>query len=93
MTDRRVRIEGLGAWLTKGNADRVDLAGRFARDPRIDSWCDHRPDRQHHDVDQRVRRHRQHRQRWSVSGSTYTFTGVPLYDSPVLIADRSVVGL
>ncbi|MGN9809144.1 hypothetical protein ACTMSW_07280 [Micromonospora sp. BQ11] len=30
---------------------------------------------------------------WSVSGTTYTFTGVPLYDSPVLIADRSVVGL
>jgi hypothetical protein len=25
--------------------------------------------------------------------TTYTFTDVPLYDSPVLIADRSVVGL
>ncbi|WP_410808954.1 hypothetical protein [Micromonospora sp. 067-2] len=30
---------------------------------------------------------------WSVSGSSYTFTNVPLYDSPILIADRSVVGL
>ncbi|MGN9809155.1 hypothetical protein ACTMSW_07335 [Micromonospora sp. BQ11] len=39
MTDRRVSVEDLGAWLIKGNADRVDLADRFARDPRIDSWC------------------------------------------------------
>ncbi|RKN47890.1 hypothetical protein [Micromonospora endolithica] len=39
MTDRRVTIEDLGAWLLKGNADRVDLTARFARDPRVDSWC------------------------------------------------------
>ncbi|MEH0985785.1 hypothetical protein [Micromonospora sp. CPCC 205556] len=30
---------------------------------------------------------------WSQSGTSYTFTGVPLYDSPILIADRSVIGL
>ncbi|MEW1584435.1 hypothetical protein AB0283_03150 [Micromonospora vinacea] len=30
---------------------------------------------------------------WSVSGTSYTFRDVPLYDSPILIADRSVVGL
>lgn len=35
----RVTAAGLGAWLLKGNADRVDLAGRFARDPRIERWC------------------------------------------------------
>ena len=29
----------LGAWLLKGNADRVDLVERFRRDPRISSWC------------------------------------------------------
>jgi hypothetical protein len=34
-----VRPENLGAWLIKGNADRVDLAGRFARDPAVRSWC------------------------------------------------------
>ncbi|MZE55807.1 hypothetical protein GTY86_31935 [Streptomyces sp. SID5770] len=28
---------------------------------------------------------------WSVSGSTYTFRDIPVYDSPVLIADRSTV--
>ncbi|MGW6485723.1 GH39 family glycosyl hydrolase [Streptomyces sp. NPDC055056] len=28
---------------------------------------------------------------WSVQGSTYTFSDVPVYDSPVLIADRSLV--
>ncbi|MCM0677837.1 hypothetical protein NCC78_24625 [Micromonospora phytophila] len=39
MTDRRVTLENLGAWLIKGNADRVDLAARFARDPRVPSWC------------------------------------------------------
>ena len=39
MVDRRVRAENLGAWLLKGNADRVDLAGRFERDPRVASWC------------------------------------------------------
>ncbi len=30
---------------------------------------------------------------WSKSGSTYTFTGLPVGDSPVLIADRSLVRL
>ncbi|MFY1594347.1 hypothetical protein [Micromonospora sp. WMMD737] len=39
MTDRRVHLDDLGAWLIKGNADRVDLAGRFARDPRVTGWC------------------------------------------------------
>jgi len=39
MTDRRVRVEELGAWLLKGNADREDLARRFERDPRVGSWC------------------------------------------------------
>jgi hypothetical protein len=39
MTDRRVTLDNLGAWLIKGNADRVDLAGRFARDPTVESWC------------------------------------------------------
>ena len=29
----------LGAWLLKGNADRVDLVERFRRDPRIETWC------------------------------------------------------
>ncbi|MEU7618106.1 hypothetical protein AB0M91_25385 [Micromonospora rifamycinica] len=36
---RRVTRDDLGAWLIKGNADLVDLAGRFARDPRVTSWC------------------------------------------------------
>lgn len=36
---RRVRLDDLGAWLLKGNADRVDLAARFAREPRVCSWC------------------------------------------------------
>jgi hypothetical protein len=39
MTDRRVRLDDLGAWLLKGNADRADLAARFADRPRIDDWC------------------------------------------------------
>ena len=39
VTDRRVTLESLGAWLIKGNADRADLAGRFARDPVVESWC------------------------------------------------------
>ncbi|MEH1101576.1 hypothetical protein [Micromonospora sp. CPCC 205561] len=39
MTDRLVHLGDLGAWLIKGNADRVDLTGRFARDPRVTSWC------------------------------------------------------
>jgi hypothetical protein len=37
--DRRVRLDDLGAWLVKGNADRTDLLGRFARDPRVTGWC------------------------------------------------------
>ncbi|MDO3702885.1 hypothetical protein Q3W71_14530 [Micromonospora sp. C28SCA-DRY-2] len=39
MGERRVTLDGLGAWLVKGNADRVDLAGRFAKDPHVDAWC------------------------------------------------------
>jgi len=38
-TDRQVTLDDLGAWLIKGNADQVDLAARFARDPRVTSWC------------------------------------------------------
>ncbi len=30
---------------------------------------------------------------WSVSGTTYTFTSIPVYDSPILIADKSVITL
>jgi hypothetical protein len=36
---RRVSLDDLGAWLLKGNADRADLAERFARDPRVTGWC------------------------------------------------------
>ena len=36
---RRVRLDDLGAWLLKGNADHTDLAGRFARDPQVTRWC------------------------------------------------------
>jgi hypothetical protein len=36
---RRIRLDDLGAWLLKGNADHTDLAGRFARDPLITRWC------------------------------------------------------
>ncbi len=32
-------VDDLGAWLIKGNADLVDLAGRFARDPVVRRWC------------------------------------------------------
>jgi hypothetical protein len=39
MSEPRVRLDDLGAWLLKGNADRVDLVGRFERDRRIGSWC------------------------------------------------------
>ncbi|MEV7327853.1 hypothetical protein [Micromonospora sp. NPDC093244] len=39
MTEPRVRLDDLGAWLIKGNADLVDLTGRFARDPLVTSWC------------------------------------------------------
>jgi hypothetical protein len=36
-----VTLENLGAWLLKGNADVHDLAPRFARDPRVESWGVH----------------------------------------------------
>jgi hypothetical protein len=36
---RRVRLDDLGAWLIKGNADRTDLAARFAQDPVVTGWC------------------------------------------------------
>ncbi|MEH1029259.1 hypothetical protein Q3V37_23335 [Micromonospora profundi] len=39
MTEPRVSLDDLGAWLIKGNADRVDLTSRFARDPRVANWC------------------------------------------------------
>jgi hypothetical protein len=38
-TEGRVTLADLGAWLLKGNADRVDLVERFRRDPRVESWC------------------------------------------------------
>jgi hypothetical protein len=28
---------------------------------------------------------------WKRTGSTYTFTGIPVYDAPILIADRSLI--
>jgi hypothetical protein len=28
---------------------------------------------------------------WSRKGNTYTFKGIPVYDAPILIADRSLV--
>lgn len=34
-----VTVQDLGAWVLKGNADRVDLAARFAQDPDVRSWC------------------------------------------------------
>jgi hypothetical protein len=37
--ERRVSVEGLGAWVIKGNADRADLAARFADDPEVRGWC------------------------------------------------------
>ncbi|WP_089154268.1 hypothetical protein [Micromonospora sp. NBS 11-29] len=39
MSDRRVTLDDLGAWLIKGNADATDLTGRFAADPRVTGWC------------------------------------------------------
>jgi hypothetical protein len=39
MTEPLVRLDDLGAWLIKGNADLVDLATRFAREPLVTSWC------------------------------------------------------
>ena len=38
-TEVRVTLAHLGAWLLKGNADRVDLVDRFRGDPRVESWC------------------------------------------------------
>ncbi|GAA0257836.1 hypothetical protein GCM10009539_49010 [Cryptosporangium japonicum] len=31
--------ENLGAWVLKGNADRVDLISRFAAEPQVSQWC------------------------------------------------------
>jgi hypothetical protein len=28
---------------------------------------------------------------WSRAGDTYTFKGIPVYDAPILIADRSLI--
>ncbi|MFG1649604.1 hypothetical protein ACGFIE_06730 [Micromonospora sp. NPDC049275] len=39
MTELLVRLDDLGAWLIKGNADTVDLTARFAREPLVTSWC------------------------------------------------------
>jgi hypothetical protein len=39
VTVRRVHADSLGAWLIKGNADRADLMGRFAGEPRVTRWC------------------------------------------------------
>ena len=39
MTEPRVRLDDLGAWLIKGNADLVDLTARFAPEPLVTSWC------------------------------------------------------
>jgi hypothetical protein len=38
---RKVGLADLGAWLLKGNADRRDLADRFAHDPRVETWGVH----------------------------------------------------
>jgi hypothetical protein len=35
----RVTPDNLGAWLLKGNADRVDLLGRFGAQPQVTAWC------------------------------------------------------
>jgi len=40
-TPRKVDLADLGAWLLKGNADRRDLADRFAHDPRVGTWGVH----------------------------------------------------
>jgi hypothetical protein len=41
MMTRAPRVDAgtLGAWLLKGNADRVDLVARFASEPRVTRWC------------------------------------------------------
>ncbi|BAL87585.1 hypothetical protein AMIS_23650 [Actinoplanes missouriensis 431] len=36
---RTVAVEDLGAWLLKGNADHVDLRGRFSVEPHVERWC------------------------------------------------------
>lgn len=36
---RSVRLDDLGAWVLKGNADRADLGTRFAGEPRVRRWC------------------------------------------------------
>jgi hypothetical protein len=36
---RVIAPDDLGAWLIKGNADRADLTGRFADEPRVTRWC------------------------------------------------------
>jgi hypothetical protein len=38
---RKVDLADLGAWLLKGNADRRDLAARFAIDPLVETWGVH----------------------------------------------------
>jgi hypothetical protein len=30
---------------------------------------------------------------WTKTGNTYRFTGIPVYDSPILIADQSLLSL
>jgi hypothetical protein len=37
--ERSVTADRLGAWVLKGNADRTDLAERFAASRRVDRWC------------------------------------------------------
>jgi hypothetical protein len=39
VTTPAVTVANLGAWVLKGNADRVDLVERFRQDPRVESWC------------------------------------------------------
>jgi hypothetical protein len=39
LESRRVRLDDLGAWLLKGNADHTDLTDRFVRDPQVTQWC------------------------------------------------------
>ena len=31
------------------------------------------------------------KERWSKEGDIYTFTGIPIYDSPILVADKSLI--
>ncbi|MFI5959982.1 hypothetical protein [Cryptosporangium sp. NPDC051539] len=39
MASQKVKLDDLGAWVLKGNADRVDLTARFAVRPRVEQWC------------------------------------------------------